>query len=50
MAVSPIHANRQMDRYDGANSRFLLQNVSKKGVTGRLRSDKEYGGVIFKLF
>jgi len=49
MEVTLIHVRRHMDRYDGANSSFLLLNVPKKGDYLYAQILQKAGGVIFKF-
>jgi hypothetical protein len=49
MEVTLIHVSRHMNRYNGANSSFLLVNVTKKGdyLYGQIL--QKAGDVIFKF-
>jgi len=49
MEVTLIHVSRHMGRYDGANSSFLLVNVSKKGDYLYAKNWQKAGGIIFNF-
>jgi hypothetical protein len=52
MEVTLIHVRRHMERYDGANSSFLLLNEKKKKGGGDYlyaQIWQKAGGVIFKF-
>lgn len=49
MEVTLIHVSRYMGRYDGANSSFLLVNVSKKGDYLYAKNWQKAGGIIFNF-